>query len=208
MNTSAQDKSLLLEVGVSENGERLALDFTVLGLRYEVAHGLKRALWAEMGHNLPDTLSKGFSAMKLLAQYLHERGQADLRPLPIDVASNFAHWLDQSQRGPSAQAALNTTCRLLAWCQRNLKGVVSPKATFWVQTIRDTNNSQRVSANPDLKQILAACYDQISAIEQRMENGRRLIAGRDLKKGERPLSDLIRELLVLGNGILPKGFVA
>lgn len=188
----------------SDDAVRHRIDFNDLKLKFKVALALKRALRAEVGHNLPDTQKKAFHALKLLTVYLQQRGQAHLQPLPVDVATGFTVWLEASNRGPSAQAALKMVCRLLAWCQRNVPGIVSEQASFWVSTIRDTNSPKRVAARPDLKMILAACYRKIGAIEKRLEIGRRLISGENLSPAEKHVSELVRDLLILGKGFLPK----
>lgn len=200
---NADDNDLILVIG-SDDVLRHRIDFSDLNLNSKVAVALKRALRAEVGHTLPDTQKKAFKALKLLAAYLQQRGQAQFQPLPVDVANDFTDWLEASSRGPSAQAALKMVCRLLSWCQRNLKGIVSEKASFWVSTIRDTNSPKRVAAQPDLRAILVACYRQIEAIEKRLEIGRRLISGENLSPAEKQVSDLVRDLLILGKGVLPK----
>lgn len=203
MSARYEDNDLVLNIGPEDvDGHRI--DFSELKLNRTVALAFKRALRAEVGHNLLDTQKKAFKALKLLAEYLHLRKQAHLLPMPIDVATGFTEWLKASNRGPSAQSALKMVCRLLSWCQRNLKGVVSEQASFWVSTIRDTNTPKRVAAQPDLKVILAACYRQIEAIEKRLEVGRRLVAGENLSPAEEPVSELVRDLLFLGKGVLPK----
>lgn len=200
---NADDNDLILVIN-PEDIDSPQIDFGELHLNRKVALALKRALRAEVGHNLPDTQKKAFKALKLLAAYLRQRQQVHLIPLPADVATGFTDWLKASSLGPSAQPALKMVCRLLSWCQRNLKGIVPEQASFWVSTIRDTNNPKRVAAQPDLKIILAACYRQIEAIEKRLEVGRRLISGENLSPAEEPVSALVRDLLVLGKGVLPK----
>jgi hypothetical protein len=210
MNKNSGEKAALILYAPSSDPESsgtLILDFAILKLSSVVAIGLKRALLSEMGHNLFDTQRKGFQALKLLAQYLHEQESADIAPLPADVLHGFARWLNESSRGPSAQAALNTTRRLLSWCQRNTPGVVSAKATFRVRAIRDTNASGKPIAELDLKGILTACYREIEIIEKRLEQGRRLITGECSDPAERSIYELIRELLRLGKGSLPTQYV-
>lgn len=201
MNTDDNDLILVID---PEDVDSQRIDFGELHLNRMVALAFKRALRAEVGHNLPDTQKKAFKALKLLAEYLRQRQQVHLIPLPADVATGFTEWLKVSSLGPSAQPALKMVCRLLSWCQRNLKGIVPEQASFWVSTIRDTNNPKRVAAQPDLKIILAACYRQIEAIEKRLEVGRRLISGENLRPTEEPVSELVRDLLFLGKGVLPK----
>ena len=206
MNKKADEKDTLVVHARSldpDSSETLILDFAILKLSSVVAIGLKRALISEMGHNLFDTQRKGFQALKLLAQYLHQHGKAAIAPLPADVLHGFAGWLDESTRGTSAQAALNTTKRLLSWCQRNTPGVVSAKATFRTRAIRDTNAPGKPIGELDLKGILTACYREIEIIEKRLEAGQRLITGECTEPAEQRISKLIRELLLLGNGSLP-----
>lgn len=203
MTANDNDNDLILVIGPDDtDGHRI--DFGDLKINRVVSLALKRALKAEVGHNAPDTQKKAFQALRLLAEYLCEKKQAHLLPLPIDVSTGFTDWLAVSDRGPSAQVALKMVCRLLSWCQRNIKDIVSEKASFWVPTIRDKNDIKRIAAEPDLKVILAACYREIETIENRLEIGRRLISGEGLSPAEEPVSELIRDLLILGKGVLPK----
>lgn len=206
MKKNPDDKSGLILYAPSSDtysSATLIIDFAILNLPLIVALGLKRALISEMGHNLFDTQRKGFQALKLLAQYLHEQGKSDMAPLPADVLHGFASWLNESSLGPSAQIALNTTRRLLAWCQRNAPGVVSTKATFRIRAIRETNAVGKPAAEIDLKRILTACYREIEIIESRLEAGQNLISGECSEPAQQSISKLVRELLVLGRGNLP-----
>lgn len=206
-NDEHRDVIIHIRSSDSESEGKLILDFAILNLPSVVATGLMRALVSEMGHNLFDTQRKAFKALRLLAQYLHEQKKADIAPLPADIFHGFARWLSESSRGSSAQAALNTIKRLLSWCQRNTAGVVSPKATFRFQLIRDTNAPGKPAAELDLKKILTACYREIDFIEKRLETGRRLIAGECLDPEEQKKHTLVRELLHIGKGSLPTQYI-
>lgn len=204
-SSSFESDDLVLKVEAPGQETMLLLDFNKLHLSRCIALGLKRALYSEIGHNKFDTQRKAFKSLKLLSEYLHEAGQAKVAPLEADVIYSFAKWLDDSDRGPSAQVVLNQVKRMLSWCQRNTSDVISNNATFLVRRIRNTSETttKKDISGIDLKAILHACYQEIGRVEKQFEYACQLKAGDVTDASKKDESRLIQELLKLGNGILP-----
>lgn len=179
-------------------------DYSRLGLSSSICAGLERALIAELGHTALDTQKRAFYGLRLLAQSLHDAGLTAREILPAEVGHIFTRWLDTSDRQSSAQWYLRTVIRLLKWCQRNIPEIMSERATFVLPRIRDYSSSEHQSIGEDmLKRILEACYDDIEAAEAICRRGRRLRTGQGLFSDETQIHELVRELLVIGEGFLP-----
>ncbi|KAF1037010.1 MAG: hypothetical protein GAK33_03494 [Burkholderia lata] len=179
-------------------------DYARLGLSSLICAGLQRALIAEFGHTALDTQKRAFYGLRLFAQSLHDAGVTAHEILPAKAGQIFTRWLDRSDRQSSAQWYLRTVIRLLKWCQRNTPEIMSERAAFVLTRIRDSSSTEHQSIGEDvLKRILESCYADIEAAEEMCRRGRRLRTGQGLLPDETPIHDLIRELLVIGEGVLP-----
>ncbi|AJX94242.1 phage integrase family protein [Burkholderia pseudomallei PB08298010] len=179
-------------------------DYSRLGLSSSICAGLQRAMVAELGHTALDTQKRAFYGLRLLAESLRDAGLTTREIFPADVGHIFTRWLDASNRQSSAQWYLRTVIRLLKWCQRNTPEIMSERATFVLTRIRSPSSAEHQSIAEDMiKRILKACYDDIEGAEAMCHRGRRLRTGEGLLPDETQIHELVRELLVIGEGFLP-----
>jgi hypothetical protein len=202
VNVGKQKHSLLVYKIRREGMPPYVLDFSELGLAFEVARGFRRALEAEMGHTSVDTQSKAFSALRKLSQCLQDLGLRGQSPLPKDTLSRFANWLDASTLGPSAQVNLTKVRQLTAWCERNTPGVIAKNADLVVRKIRRLRFEPARDGLPEIavKDVLRACYDDIERIELERGQIRKILSGMVGSPKEREFLLLTRDLVRAGKG--------
>lgn len=159
---------------------------------------------AECGHTALETQRQTWRCIRKLSIFLHEINAAEETPLPVAVADDFRRWLSESKLcGSTAQSVLNIVLRLLTWCSRNAKGVIDARSKLVVRGfVRSPPKQKRALDEQAIKRILAACYSDIDRVEADLAFGARLTKGTPTDD-ERPLAELLRELLSLGSGLLP-----
>jgi len=186
--------------------EPFVFDFAELGLPFGIARAFRRALEANLGHRSIETQSKAFMALRKLSRCLLELGIIDQFPLPRNVLSTFADWLDKSSLGPSAQVSLTKVRQLLAWCERNTPNIVAKDLSLIVPKIRKLEFGVAKGGIPEpvLKEILRACYDDIERTEKERAQIRRICAGKTESPEERDFLKLTRDLMIAGQGQFAK----
>lgn len=201
----SQSRTSLLVYKIPREGmQPFVFDFAELGLAFDVAHALRRALQAKMGHTSIQTQGKAFMALRKLALCLEDNGKRDISPLPSNVLQLFASWLDRSSLGPSAQVSLTKVKNLIDWCQRNVSGVLAKNTSFVVNKIREVQvkPAKEGLSESVIKEILRACYDDIEQVEEERSKVRRLCSGKTEGPYERELLLLMRDLMEAGKGQL------
>lgn len=192
-----------LVYSLHHDGTEWQFDLREINVQFRVAYALKRAMAAHYGHTRYASQLKVASAIRKLGDFLFARGLSGSHQLPRATVQDFADWLDhESGLGTSAQQILNIVHNLLAWCDRNTPNVLAKGFDLRKPTIRETPDykpREGLSA-PVLRDVLAACYKEIEAIERNQKDVRRLLAGKWTTQQELDLLILIRDLTSLGDG--------
>lgn len=183
---------------------RSLFDFGALGFHPRVANALIRGFIALYGHNTIESQRLAWREIRCFALALARK--AGQRPLPANCIADLAVWLRRSHYGPrAAQDCMNAICRLLRWCVRNVRGTVDPHASLLPAQFQRPDVQVRPAMDEgQLKEILRCCYADIESAEARLAKGKLMRSGVAESEEDQPLVRVIRELLDIGGGDLPK----
>ncbi|EMT4912024.1 hypothetical protein AB1100_001304 [Pseudomonas aeruginosa] len=198
-------RGLQIQVSGPQGGPpRSLFDFGALGFHPRVASALIRGFIALHGHNTIESQRLAWREIRCFALALAKR--AAQRPLPATCIADLAKWLQRSEYGPkAAQGCMNTICRILRWCVRNVRGTVAPHASLLPAQFQRPNVQARPAMDEgQLKEILRCCYADIKRTEARLARGKLMRSGVAESEEDRLLARVIRELLNIGGGDLPK----
>ncbi|RAS17029.1 hypothetical protein [Paraburkholderia bryophila] len=190
-----------------EQGDLLCvMRFDSLGLASSLASALKDGFVAQFGHTSTSAQRQSFGCIRKFASFLRSTGASTKLPLPPTIASDLRGWLQASGLAPStAQSILNTSISVLQYCERNDMSLFSRGTRLMVESFKIAPTLQRSVPSEDMvKEILKCCYREIGSIERRIASVQRLLAGFAGSDAEKEKAKLISELLVLGNGDIPK----
>jgi len=196
---------LQIQVSGPQGGApRSLFDFGALGFHPRVAGALIRGFIALYGHNTIESQRLAWRGVRCFALALARR--AAQRPLPVNCIASLAVWLQRSHYGPkAAQECMNAICRLLRWCVRNVRGTVDPHASLLPAQFHQVDSQGRPTMDEaQMKEILRCCYADIERVEARLAKGKRMRSGVAGSEEEGPLVRVIRELMDIGGGDLPK----
>ncbi|MGY6258213.1 hypothetical protein ACXIVK_32605 [Paraburkholderia caledonica] len=193
----------LLLSGPKGQSPRSLLDFGALGFDPAVADALIRGFIALQGHNVIESQRQVWREIRCLASALSHK--VSWRPLPATCIPDLNRWLEQSHYGPSArQRCMNSVCRLLRWCARNIKGVVAHTARLIPsQFLRLGAPPKQALDEATIKAILRCCYGDIEKTEARLARATMLREGSLQDAGDDGLQKTILELLKIGHGDIP-----
>lgn len=191
---------------VDEEGRVLCtFDVGKLDLDERVADALLRAHAAEFGHDSLETQKQAFRCLRKLVLALQELELHRSRPLPPSVASVVHDWLKRSGlKGSTAQSHQAIIITLLRWCHRNTSGIVAKQAAFIVPSFaRQAPASRRKLTEAETRTVVAACYEEIAAVEARMARGVKLLDPDQSEPADAVLAGLMSDLLRIGEGFIP-----
>jgi len=186
------------------NRSSSVFDFEAAGFSPRVAKALIRAFVALYGSTTLESQRATWVQVKRFAGYVREKSG---RPgvLPRECIVGFDEWL--LNRGFSAKSVggtHNMCVRLLRWCLRNAPEVVDPRielirSPYAARSKVAKPASSQIPDEPLVRRILAACYQDIEAVDQRLLSVRLL----PLSAEQAELPDLLMQLLIIGQGVLP-----
>ncbi|UJB64358.1 hypothetical protein YS110_06165 [Acidovorax sp. YS12] len=198
-------RGLQIQVSGPQGGPpRSLFDFGTLGFHPRVASALIRGFIAMHGHNTIDSQRLAWRGIRCFALALAKK--AAQQPLPANCIADLSVWLRRSQYGPkAAQECMNAICRLLRWCMRNVRGTVDPDASLLpAQFQRPAPRVRPAMDEGQLKEILRCCYADIESTEARLAKGKLMRSGVAESEADEPFVRVIRELLDIGYGDLPR----
>ena len=181
---------------------RSLFDFAALGFDPAVADALIRGFIALQGHNVIESQRLAWRDIRCFAAALSRRVLQ--RPLPADCVGDLKRWLDKSRYGPKArQGCMNWICRLLRWCVRNTKRLISSETSLLpAQFTQADIQAQVTMSEAQIKGILKCCYADIEKTEARLAKVSALRAG-NLAETDEVLQKVMLELLQIGHGDIP-----
>lgn len=189
----------------SEGSVAALLRFDKLGLAEPLAAALAAGFIAVYGHTSIEAQRQSFNCVRKFASFLKETGAAAKLPLPATVAFDLRDWLEATGLAVStSQSILNANLALLEYCERNVPQLLSRGTRLTVERFAPEPPRHKVVLSEDvLKEILANCYREIEAVEQKLSVGRRLLAGDAESPSEAMQAKVIGQLLLLGRGGMP-----
>ncbi|MDR7270123.1 hypothetical protein J2X20_002781 [Pelomonas saccharophila] len=204
--TGADQTTVLIRRHVAADGSIIStFDLSEFNVPSELADGLLSAHAAEYGHLAKETQRQAFRCIRKLLVYITEPKATVTLPLCAQLPMNFHRWLAGSGlAGSTAQSVQANVLILLRWCQRNRPGLLDQDASFMVPSFRRQEPKRRGRLEKEqVKRILAACYEEITKVERRLEQGRRLLAGDYENESERFLSQTLCDAVAFGKGSIP-----
>lgn len=187
-----------------KNRSSQAMSLEELDVHPLLATAFARALQAEFGHNAPETRKQAHRCARKLVLCLQELGLQHTIPLPATLVQAIHTLLRESGlKSSTAQSHQNIILTLLRWCYRNEPNVLSRATTFEVASFaRNTPEARREISADVVKKVLAACYSEIDAVEEKLLRTRAALAG-DKSGIDGSLFGLISDLLHIGGGQIP-----
>ncbi|MGN4117214.1 tyrosine-type recombinase/integrase [Burkholderia gladioli] len=186
-----------------QGNSRTTLDFSELKLSYRMTHALQVAFETECGHLAVETQRQVWRCCKKLSMFMQDEGLGRKMPLPSDMLLRFRIWLEKTALcNATKQSILNVGISIVTASSRIDPGIVSSGFRLDVRSFeRGAPKPSPALSEQSMKQVLQACYEEISAIEQRLTAGRSLL---DDCKGDadKTRREVMRRFVALtGNGI-------
>lgn len=186
-------------------GQRKPFMFEELGASPELASALRSAFLASFGHTAHSSQAQGWRCVRKFVSFLRDRGHALKVPLPATLVIEYRDWLGGLNHAASTcQSQLNRILKLINWMERNSPKLLAPETRTRVLgfTLEPTS-PREVMSEETVKQVLRCCYAEIEAIQGSLLVGQRLLCGNTFTPEEAVRSELISELLRLGDGGMP-----
>ncbi|WP_083664441.1 hypothetical protein [Herminiimonas arsenitoxidans] len=203
-NMDVSNESLILQFRV-EGGDIVVLDIGHLELPSDISLAFKRAILAHLGHTALSTKRQAFLALKKFSVFLIEERLELIRPLPKNILHSFRDWLVINYKVHAAKNTMLMVTSLLAWCRRNVPGILHKETGFIVPRIFVPLPMKQKTIDGDaLKNILSACYAEIEVVEANIAFGKRLFAGEVRDSDERRKASYLLQLLDQGCGDIPE----
>jgi len=192
---------------IDEHGRVVAkFDLSELDLSPLLANAFLRAHAAEYGHTSIESQKQTHRCIRKLVLCLQEKKIHRSLPLPNSIATIFHDWIARTGlKGSTAQSHQNIVLTILRWCARNIHGLIESNACITVAGfVRDMPPKHRKLDTSVTRAVLAACYEDITAVESRIQNGRKLFQqGNVVDATPNILRTTIDDLLAIGGGLIP-----
>ncbi len=204
-NFTETQQSLLVCISDPYGKIRSSCDFSKLGLHLHVIRALRNSYVAVTGHTSVEARRQSWRCLKRFCHCLVTLGLADVAILPHDTMKKYHAWLLlEDLEGSTRQSQQNIVMLLFEWISRNNRTILEKR--FSLQIPRFVRNPPKILpalSQKDVKLILAAAYKNIDETIARINEGRRILSGRNLNAADKDTHDLMVELLNLGGGCVP-----
>jgi len=172
---SIKDTALIFEVTNARNGKPFIFNFATLGISNTLAITFQRSFKDQFGHLSPLTIKQSFSGVRTFCRYLCEVHGNGLEQLPLTVLHDFSSWLQASERAKSTvQTVQNIAITLVVYAARaKMSGVPNNTDTNIPTVQREAITSNNTISEQLKSRVLAACYEEIEKIEERLLSGRK-----------------------------------
>ncbi|MDE2599079.1 MAG: hypothetical protein KGL40_05600 [Rhodocyclaceae bacterium] len=199
------NSSLVVELLDDDGDVRTRIDFGALSLNQNVARYLRDAFINEFSHNSLETKRQNWRALRKLSLCISGQGWADGEFLPVDTLVRLNGWLASQNLKETTRRPLYNVCKIaLQWCERNTdlfrgQALKLPR----LRTVQQQKELTKPLAEDVVKTVLKHCYQEIDLIQSRISAGHRLLQGGWANKEEERVGQLLKELLQIGNGVIP-----
>ncbi|AET88012.1 hypothetical protein BYI23_A001740 [Burkholderia sp. YI23] len=212
MNPEKVPESTQLSVRLyrPDGSVQATLNFKSLRLSYPLRDALYRGFLAVFGHTSTSSQRATFLQVAKFAQFLNDSELSLAVPLPWDTLPRFRRWLAWSRlNSTSAGSVLNTITALLAYCERSCPNILAADVRLKIEKFRPAPVRHYEALSEEaVKIILKCCHRDIEEIEERLAptsvmRANFRAAWATVEGGEGGDADLIKTLLLLGNGFPP-----
>ncbi len=185
---------------------RTFLDFSELKLSERMTRALRVAFETECGHLAVETQRQVWRCCKKLSMFMQDEGLDREMPLPSDMLLRYRIWLEKAALcNATKQSVLNVGISIVTASSRIDPGIVSSAFRLDVRSFeRGAPKPSPALSEQSMKQVLQACYEEISAIEQRLMAGRSLLDDDCKGDADNARREIMRSFVALTSNGIPK----